>query len=157
MQGGLNGNSTLNSVNITIMVNGINYPPLTLKGLSLMPTRSFRTTDALDRQITALQLAGFGNVTQVVTIAIDRMFRDERGKAPAHKIEIWQHVGSGERYATLSEAGRFIAASGPLHHKEIDEIIAGETDIAWDEKLADDINAEEDQADEQAYRRVWPE
>ena len=42
-----------------------------------MPMRSFRSTDSTDRQLEVLCAAGFGNATQVILTAIDRMFQQE--------------------------------------------------------------------------------
>lgn len=39
--------------------------------------RSFRTTEATDRQIDALQAAGYGSLGNIIRIAIDRMAREE--------------------------------------------------------------------------------
>jgi hypothetical protein len=118
---------------------------------------SIQLTDATDRQIGSLKLAGFGTTTDIIRIAIDRMFRDEAAKAPKRHIEIWQHRGSGEQYAMLIELGRPISANGPLHHKEAAEIVAGSDDLDWSDELADYINTEDEAADERAYRLVWPQ
>lgn len=42
-----------------------------------MPMRSFRSTDNTDRQLEELCAAGFGNATQVILTAIDRMYQQE--------------------------------------------------------------------------------
>ena len=38
---------------------------------------SFQMTEATDRQVDALRLAGFGTTTDIIRIAIDRMAREE--------------------------------------------------------------------------------
>jgi len=46
-----------------------------------MPTqRSLQFTGAMDRQVDTLKARGFGNRTDIVRIAIDRMHREEREK-----------------------------------------------------------------------------
>ena len=42
-----------------------------------MPMRSFRSTDKTSQQLDELSAAGFGNVTQVIRTAIDRMYQQE--------------------------------------------------------------------------------
>jgi hypothetical protein len=39
---------------------------------------SIRMTDATERQVAQLQTAGFGNLSNIVAIAIDRMAREDR-------------------------------------------------------------------------------
>jgi len=119
-----------------------------------VPTRSFRTTTASDRQIEQLQAAGHGNVSQIITTAIDRMWMQEIGPktehAPWPHVEIWQHRTTGERYAVLTGTG-ITGATGPLTQAEIDAIEGGETGIEWDSELTDYIDEHQDE-----YRVVWP-
>ena len=118
---------------------------------------SIQLTESTERQVEALKLAGFGSLTDIIRLAIDRMHRDECPPAPK-RIELWQHRASSKQYAVLCDRGRPIAASGPLHYADAQAIMAGNADIAWDEALADDINEQDDQADGPgAYLRVWPE
>ena len=79
-------------------------------------------------------------------------------KQKTNRIELWQHRTSGERYAVLTDRGRPIAASGPLDDTDIGKIMAGETNIYWDEEQADAINEQDEQAGDAAgaYRRIWP-
>lgn len=42
-----------------------------------MPMRSFRSTDKTSQQLDELSAAGFGNVTQVIRTAVDRMYQQE--------------------------------------------------------------------------------
>jgi hypothetical protein len=124
-----------------------------------MPTQtSVQLTDATKRQVEALKLAGFGSLTDIIRIAIDRMHRDECPPVK-RRIEVWQHRTAGEQYAVLTELGRPIAANGPLYYKDAEKIMAGDDDIDWSDELADAINEEDEQADDAqgAYRRVWPE
>lgn len=118
---------------------------------------SLQVTEATDRQVEALKLAGFGSLTDIIRIAVDRMYRDECQQR-LNRIELWQHRTSGERYAVLTDRGRPIAASGPLDDTDIGKIMAGETDIYWDEEQADAINEQDEQAGDAAgaYRRIWP-
>lgn len=118
---------------------------------------SIQLTEATDRQVEALKLAGYGSLTDIIRIAIDRMHRDETPRRET-RIELWQHRTAGERYAVMTDRGRPIAASGPLYYADAQAIQEGETDIAWNDELADAINEQEDQADAPgAYRRTWPE
>lgn len=118
---------------------------------------SVQITEATDRQVEALKLAGFGSLTDIIRLAIDRMHRDECPPAPK-RIELWQHRASSKQYAVLCDRGRPIAANGPLHYADAQVVREGGTDIAWSEALADAINEQEDQAAAPgAYLRVWPE
>ena len=75
---------------------------------------------------------------------------------PGRRVELWRH-SSGARFAVLCERGRPIMAAGPLTHAEAAGVIAGDAGFNWAAELADRINAEDEQGDEAAYRRVWPE
>lgn len=113
---------------------------------------SLQLTDAQREQIAALTAQGFGTATDVVRIAVDRMFRQECIGAPAKAVlQIWQHRTSGEKYAVLNGNG-IEGACGPLYHADVDDIQArGFGDRLWDAELADAID---DDAD--AYRVTWP-
>lgn len=93
---------------------------------------------------------GGGNASAGVRLALDA------AGAASRRVELWRH-SSGARFAVLCERGRPILAAGPLTHAEAAGVIAGDTDFDWSSALADDINAEDEQGDEAAYRRVWPE
>ena len=50
-----------------------------------MPMRSFRSTDKADQQLDELSAAGFGNATQIILVAIDRMHAKEIGTMNARE------------------------------------------------------------------------
>ena len=100
---------------------------------------------------------GGGNISEGVRVAL-LAWLDANAPAayPGRRVEIRRHE-SGARFAVLCERGRPILAAGPLTHAEAAGVIAGDTDFDWSSASADDINAEDEQGDEAAYRRVWPE
>ena len=76
-----------------------------------------------------------------------------------NRIELWQHRTSGERYAVLTDRGRPVTVSGPLSDSDVVRIVTGDTEIYWNDEMADAINEQDEQAGDArgAYRRVWPE
>ena len=113
---------------------------------------SLQLTDAQVAQIKALTAMGFGSATDVVRIAVDRMFGSEVGSKPVvAMLQIWQHRTSGERYAVLNGNG-IQGGYGPMDHEDAADIMAsGFGDRLWDAELADAID---DHSDD--YRVVWP-
>jgi len=100
---------------------------------------------------------GGGNISEGVRVAA-LAWLDVHAPAryPGRRVELWRHK-SGARFAVLCERGRPIMAAGPLTHAEAAGVIAGDAGFNWAAELADRINAEDEQGDEAAYRRVWPE
>ena len=121
--------------------------------------RMVETRVALPRElrVAARDVIGGGNMSEGVRVAL-LAWLDARAPArySGRRVELWRHK-SGARFAVLCERGRPILAAGPLTHAEAAGVIAGDTDFDWSSALADDINAEDEQGDEAAYRRVWPE
>ena len=64
------------------------------------------------------------------------------------ETQIWAHIKSGERYAVrLDRNGMVMGANGPLHHREIPVVLAGDWDS--DADVTEDI-----QNDAESYRDV---
>jgi Arc/MetJ-type ribon-helix-helix transcriptional regulator len=124
-----------------------------------MPTRSFRTVPAVDRQIDELINAGYGNKTQVINAAIAFFHYEQLGRPErqsARRVELWQHRQSGERFAVLVDSGIPLHAVGPLDDAYVASVMAGEQDVyEWGAALGDNIAAENENVN--VYRRVWPE
>lgn len=80
-----------------------------------MPTRSFRTTEALDAKIDKLQAAGYGNVTQIVTTAVERLYQREITAAgepvPALLAELERLRNAIRNARTLDELTHTVGAS----------------------------------------------
>ncbi len=60
---------------------------------------------------------------------------------PRPARQLWQHVTSGERYVVEIQSGRVVEAAGPLHHGEIEAVMAG--DFNCDPELAEDIDGDQ--------------
>ena len=115
-----------------------------------------RVTVSVPREIAAAweSIGGDDNASEGARI-VTLSWLDAHAPAryPGRRVELWRH-SSGARFAVLCERGRPILAAGPLTHAEAAGVIAGDTDFDWSSALADDINAEDEQGDEAAYRRV---
>ncbi len=115
---------------------------------------SFQITEATERQINALKTQGYGTATDIIRIAIDRMWRQEtfQDRTPAQTgIQVWQHRTSGERYLVLLGNGVEGAVPIAQRDQEAQIISAMMPDWEWDAELADAIDADADD-----YRAVWP-
>lgn len=114
---------------------------------------SVQITEATERQLEALKLQGYGSTTDIIRVAIDRMWRHECiDLAPKPSVQIWQHSTAGERYIVLCSSG-VVGAYGPIVHSEQDALLAKTLmpSWQWDAELADWIDDHEDE-----YRVVWP-
>ena len=105
----------------------------------------------------ALSEVGGGNISENIRAAVFAWLDANWPEYyPGRRVEIWRH-STDAQYAVLCERGRPIMAAGPLTHAGSAGVIAGATAFDWSAKLADDINAEDEQGDEAAYQRVWSE
>ncbi len=104
-----------------------------------MPTRSFRTTPAIDRQIEELIEAGYGNVTQVVCAALARFHYEELGQPPAREVQIWRW--RGEQYIVLWQ-GAMVAACGPMPLEQAQAMRGGAVPLPeqWQPETADALD-----------------
>ena len=132
------------------------------RGTGPKPRPAERMVEArvkLPRELKAAlrDVIGGGNISEGVRVAL-LAWLDAHAPAryPGRRVELWRHK-SGARFAVLCGRGRPIMAAGPLTHAESAGVAAGATGLAWSAELADLINAEDEQGDETAYRRVWPE
>lgn len=117
---------------------------------------SVQLTEATERQVDALKAQGYGTLTDIIRIAIDRMWTSEYFAAeptPAPAIQLWQHRTAGEQYIVCIDGGHVTGAVGPIYQPERDaQLLAAHTqDWEWDAELADDIAEHDDE-----YRCVWP-
>lgn len=118
---------------------------------------SVQLTEATERQVEALKAQGYGTTTDIIRIAIDRMWTVEsfahEPAAPAPSIQLWQHRTAGEQYIVTMQHGQVVGAVGPIYQPDRDaQILAAHTpDWEWDAELADDIAERTDE-----YRVVWP-
>ena len=117
---------------------------------------SIQLTEATERQLDALKLQGYGTTTDIIRMAIDRMWMRESfaGDASvAATVQVWQHRTAGERYVVGMQHGQVVGAVGPINQLNQDVLVlsAHTSDWEWDPELADDITADTD-----AYRVVWP-
>ncbi len=108
-------------------------------------------------QIEALKGQGYGTTTDIIRMAIDRMWMTEtfahEPAAPAPAVQLWQHRTAGEQYIVSVQHGQCVGAVGPIYQPERDaQVLAAHTaDWEWDAELADDIA---DRSED--YRVVWP-
>ena len=86
---------------------------------------TMRPTRAMQRQLADLIAAGYGSQTNVITTAVDRMWRDEYAssniKLPS--LQVWQHRTAGDWYAVRWGVG-IEGAFGPLTQDERAELEA---------------------------------
>ena len=111
---------------------------------------SFQMTEATERQMDDLKAAGFGTTTDVIRIAIDRMYQQERNTMSTNTIYLSENNAGGllvgnERVGWYD----FTMATESVSFEEIAQaLIDGDTD-GWtidrydhDEQFDDDIVAE---------------
>jgi hypothetical protein len=117
---------------------------------------SIQLTEATERQLDALKTQGYGTTTDIIRMAIDRMWMRE-SFAGEHSatvtVQCWQHRTAGEQYIVSIQHGVCVGAVGPIYQPDRDaQILAAHTnDWEWDPELADDLATDTD-----AYRVVWP-
>lgn len=118
---------------------------------------SFQMSEATARQIETLKTQGYGTTTDIIRIAIDRMWMAEsfahEPAALAPAIQLWQHRTAGEQYIVSVQHGQCVGAVGPIYQPDRDaQILAAHTpEWEWDAELADDIAECTEE-----YRVVWP-
>ena len=115
---------------------------------------SVQLTEATERQLEALKTQSYGTTTDIIRVAIDRMWRQEtfQDRTPAQTgIQVWQHRTSDERYLVMLDNN--VKNAVPIAQRDQDAqiISAMMPDWEWDAELADAIDADAD-----AYRAVWP-
>ena len=86
---------------------------------------SVQLTESTERQAAALKAAGFGTLTDIIRIAIDRMYLQETRTMGATTItQIWQHSTSGDRFAVkVYDGDNPRELWGPLTSDQIQEVI----------------------------------
>ena len=86
---------------------------------------SIQLTEATERQAAALKGAGFGSLTDIIRISIDRMYREETRTMGATTItQIWQHKTSGDRFAVkVYDGDNPRELWGPLTSDQVQEVI----------------------------------
>lgn len=85
---------------------------------------SVQLTESTERQAAALKAAGFGNMTDIIRTAIDRMYQQERRTMNTKQIQ--------ERIETLTvrmDAAARKSSADPVIQRRLDE----EIDAAWAE------------------------
>lgn len=118
---------------------------------------SIQLTEATERQLDALKAQGYGTTTDIIRLAIDRMWTAEsfahEPAAPEHPVQLWQHRTAGEQYIISVQHGQCVGAVGPIYQPDRDMLLlaAIAKNWEWDAELADDIA---ERADD--YRVVWP-
>ena len=86
---------------------------------------SVQLTESTERQAAALKAAGFGTLTDIIRIAIDRMYLQETRTMGATTItQIWHHSTSGDRFAVkVYDGDNPRELWGPLTSDQIQEVI----------------------------------
>lgn len=118
---------------------------------------SIQLTEATERQLDALKAQGYGTTTDIIRLAIDRMWTAEsfahEPSAPAPAVQLWQHRTAGEQYIVAVQHGQCVGAVGPIYQPDRDTLLLAAIAGDWkcDAELADDIA---ERADD--YRVVWP-
>lgn len=117
---------------------------------------SIQLTEATQRQVEALKAQGYGSLTEIIRIAIDRMWMAESFAGDhdaATTVQCWQHRTAGEQYIVAVQHGQVVGAVGPIYQPDRDaQILAAHTsDWEWNAELADALADDTD-----AYRVVWP-
>jgi hypothetical protein len=118
-----------------------------------VPPAPFPLSEITRRQIAELVASGFGSAGEVIKIAIDRLWVQERALASIREeyfgqtVCLRQHVPSGDYYVTAEVGNDIIAAAGPLEQAEIARVKEHGTyvyGIQWHRLMGEKIAANAD-------------